>query len=289
MKKIILSIILFFSLSNNSFSQKNDTEAMLYNVGFGGVFGTIGAIINKKPSDKIDKIIFKGFAQGALGGYITFESKRILRLAQEQEDWKLIWAAKLVNAGGTSIKENAALNRNFWDKWHINFSFNRIEFDTKDKFKISYKIMPITFVYTSSAFFYYKFDIKNSLNFGEFIFYKDRLENSIAFTHAGYIVYDYNHFNNPTTTSKQFYQTGVHEIIHLYQSNDYSVFNTYYTKPLQKLETKSNFLKKIDNFIYYDLHYIPLRAVYSYETNTAGKYYDNYLEHEAGYYSNTIR
>ncbi|MDZ4203920.1 MAG: hypothetical protein U1C46_03775 [Bacteroidales bacterium] len=156
------SLLFFFSLLLIPFQtngQANDMEAAIYNIGIGAAFSTIGAVINKKPNEQIEKVILKGLWQGGSGGYVTFESKRLLRSAQEQENWNYYWPAKLVNAAGTSIKETAALNQNFWEIWHINIGFNRIEFHTKDKFIVRYKLMPVALVYTIGAVFRYDFDI----------------------------------------------------------------------------------------------------------------------------------
>ncbi|MCZ8296901.1 MAG: hypothetical protein O9297_06745 [Flavobacterium sp.] len=283
MKRILLTFISILFLNNKSYSQSNDTEALLYNISIGGVFGTIGAILNKKPNEKLDKIIFKGFSQGSLGGYLTFESKRVLRLGTENEDWKLIWAAKLLNAGGVSIKDNAAHNQDFWDKWHINIGFNRLEFETKNKFKMNYKIMPVALVYNTLAFTLAKFDFNTSIKTGEFIFQSDdkRLYDAgtrgVTFPGLIALSKEGNNFNTIT-----------HEIIHIYQSNDFSILNSIYAKPLKKIESKYNFINKINNHIYYDFHYLPLRLLYNFETKNANKYFDNYLEHEAGYFSNTL-
>ena len=283
MKKILLTLVSIFFLFNKSHSQSNDTEALIYNISIGGIFGTIGAIINKKPNEKLDKVIFKGFSQGSLGGYLTFESKRLLRLGAEKEDWKLIWSAKLLNAGGISIKDNAAHNQDFWDKWHINIGFNRLEFETKNKFKMNYKIMPVALVYNTLAFTQAKFDFNTSIKTGELIFesndYRLYETGTRGVTFPGLIVLrkEGNNFNTIT-----------HEIIHIYQSNDFSILNSFYAKPLKKIESKYNFINKIDNHIYYDFHYLPLRLLYNFSTKNANKYFDNYLEHEAGYFSNTL-
>lgn len=284
MKKLSIIVIVFLFLTENGFSQANDTEALLYNISFGGLFGTIGGMINKKPNEKMGKVILKGFTQGSLGGYLSFESKRVLRLAQENEDWKLIWTAKLLNAGGTSIKENAALNENFWNKWHLNVGFSRIEFETKDKFKVNYKIMPVAFVYNTVAFAQAKFDFKNSIQTGEFIFKSGDSRLYEAGTRGaafpGTIV---------LRNDGDEYNTITHEIVHLYQSNDFSIVNTYYVKPLKSLENNSNFFNKINKYIYYDFHYLPLRLAYNYETKTSNNYFNNHFEHEAGYFSNTLK
>jgi hypothetical protein len=284
MKFFFPSIFFLFLLNNYCYPQSNDGEALLYNISIGGFFGTIGAIINKKPNEKLDKVILKGFSQGSLGGYLTFESKRLLRLGAKNEDWKLIWAAKLLNASGTSIKDNSVQNINFWYKWHLNIGFNRFEFETKDKFKMNYKIMPVALVYNVLAFSQTKFDYKTSLQTGEFIFksndYRLYEAGSQGVSFPGTIVIRKDQYNN--------YNVVAHEIIHIYQSNDFSILNSYYLKPLKKIENKYDFISKINNHMYYDFHYLPLRLLYNLETKTANRYYDNYFEHEAGYFSNTL-
>lgn len=284
MKKKILFLIVLFCC-NSSYSQSNDTEAALYNVGFGGITGAIGAVINKKPEEKFGKVLLKGLWQGALGGYVTFESKRIIRHAWKEEDWKLYWASKFVNAAGNSIKENAANNRDFWEQWNLTVGFNRIEFHTKDEFKVQYKVMPISAVYTIDAFTRFRFDAKSSLNYGQFIFRRnDPSIRSYGSATAGYIVYN-DAFSSTRTTPNQ---TFGHEIIHMYQGDDFFFVNSFYHKPLKNIFENKETLKKIDSYIYYDFHLIPLRATYLLESKKSN-YYDNYLEHEAGYYSNTLR
>lgn len=281
--KIIFLSILFHITTVNS--QSNDTEAALYNISFGGITGAIGAVINKKTDENFGKVLLKGFWQGALGGYITFESKRIIRHAWKEEDWKLYWSSKFVNAAGNSIKENAANNRNFWEQWNLTIGFNRIEFQTKDQFNVRYKMMPISAVYTIDAFFRFKFDLKSSLNYGQFIFRRnDPTVLNFASATAGYILYN-DAFTSFTTTSNQIFG---HEIIHIYQSDDFFFVNSFYHKPLKKIFDNKETLKNIDSYLYYDFHLIPLRTIYRMETKS-NDYYSNFLEHEAGYYSNTLR
>lgn len=285
------AVILFlcFLITPNVHSQANDAEALLYNVSIGGIFGTIGSFINKKPQEKIGQVVLKGFSQGSFGGLITFGSKSLLRETQRQEDWKYIWGAKILNAAGTSIKENAAMNRDFWEYWHINIGFNRIEFETKNKFKLHYKLMPIAFVYTVRAFTKVNFDINYSLKTGEFIFYsRSQFINTVAVTLPGVIIYDKNIYENISTKAVDRYKILTHEIIHIYQSNDYSIFNTYYQKSINRFAEKNKTINFLNNNVYIDLHYIPLRASYLLE-NKNTNYYDNFFEHEAGYFSNTLR
>ena len=284
MKKKILFIIVLLPITS-AYPQSNDTEAALYNVGFGGITGAIGAVINKKPEEKFGKVLLKGLWQGALGGYVTFESKRIIRHAWKEEDWKLYWTSKFVNAAGNSIKENAANNRDFWEQWNLTVGFNRIEFHTKDEFKVQYKVMPISAVYTIDAFTRFRFDAKSSLNYGQFIFRRnDPSGSDYAYATAGHITFNEAYLSQRSS----FNQVIAHEIIHMYQADDFFFVNSFYHKPLKNIFENKETLKKIDSYIYYDFHLIPLRATYLLESKKSN-YYDNYLEHEAGFYSNTLR
>lgn len=286
MSKLKTTIILLFCfILLSAQGQSNDTEAALYNIGFGAVFGSIGAIINKTPEEKLGKVVLKSLWQGAVGGYVTFESKRLLRTAQRQDSWELIWAAKILNAGGTSIKENAAENRDFWKKWHINFGFNRIEFLTEEKLKVRYKLKPIALAYTLSGFFSFEFNLASSLKYGEFVFLANNLEpingiDPIGLAYPEFIVIENGFEEN--------FNLVTHEIMHLYQSNDFSIFNSYYQKPFKRWSEKNKTINWVYNYLYPDLHLILLGSAYLIERNNANKYYNNFFEHEAGYYSDTL-
>lgn len=288
MKKIFTLIVVFtYVFPTSLFSQAkttSDGKELIYNISIGAVFGALGSIINKKKNENTGKIIIKGLGQGALGGYLTFESKRLVRFSEEKNDWKLIWAAKLLNAGGTSIKENAALNQDFWGRWHINIGFNRIEFETKDKFAVRYKIMPVALVYTIGAAVQTKFEIKKSLKNGQFIFSSNSSlfdkNKSIAATYPGIIILNNKNVDNASVIP--------HETIHIFQANDFSVLETYLQKPLNKINAKSNILNKINKYVYYDFRYIPFLILDNIEYKNAYYYYDNLFEREAGYFSNTF-
>ncbi len=281
---VFFMVVVFLNVSSLK-SQSNDAEAALYNIGFGAVFSTVGAILNKKPEDDLGKIIKKSLWQGALGGYITFESKRMLRAAQQQHKWEYVWAAKLANAMGTSVKENAALNRDFWEKWHLNIGFNRLEFTTKDNFSVHYKFMPVAFVFAVDALARHQFEWKKSWQTGEFVFSTAQIKNNEfinvgASAFPGLILFEKSVLND--------IQLYTHEIVHLYQSNDFSVMNTYVHKTLKKGASKSKPLKWVHKYMYPEFHYLILRPAYLWESKNIQHYYDNFFEHEAGYYSGTL-
>lgn len=283
--KLIAFIISFFCIYENN-AQNNDSQAAVYNVALGSVFSGIGAIINKKPTDKWHKTLLKGMGQGAMGGLVIFESKRMLRNVQERKKWEYAWAAKFINATGTSIVENASSNRPFASQWHINFGFLRVELHTKEKFKIKPKIMPIALTRLFIIGINNKFEFKRSLQTGELFFSTNNLkllgdDNIALSTGNGILIKDSSFLSKKTST---------HEIIHNYQYNDYNFVNTYLNKPFDKLCATSKTFNSINKFVYWDLQVIPIWGLYLYENRNydINKYYDNFFEHEAGYYSDTL-
>jgi len=282
--KILILTSIFFLNEISLYSQKKDTEQALYNIGFGAIFGTVGAIINKKKNESIGKVIKKSLWQGALGGYVVFESKRVLREAQRQNNWEYIWVSKLINAAGVSIIENTALNEKFGTRWHLNIGFNRIELNSLDKLTISYKLKPVAFVYTIDALFRHQFEFSQSIKTGQFVFTTNEVPdvknyNIVAATYPGLIVYENNYFQDINLTT--------HEIIHRYQSNDFSVFNTYFDKPFKRLSQKRKIIKWIDKYLLIESHYLILTPLYILEGIDESNYYRNRFEYEAGYYSGT--
>lgn len=282
--KIIIFLISFCTLFD-SYSQNNDTQAAVYNVALGSVFSGVGALINKKPNDKWHKTLLKGMGQGAVGGYVIFESKRMLRNVQEKKKWEYSWASKFINATGTSIVENASSNRPFASQWHMNFGFLRLELETKEKIKLKPKIMPIALTKFIIIAINNKFEFKRSSQTGEFIF--STTNKKMFGDFSGYSTGSSILLANSEVMSRK---TLSHEIIHNYQHQDYNFVNTYLNKPFEKLNEKSKTFNTLNKYFYWDLQNIVLYGLNLFENRNydINKYYDNFLEHEAGYYSDTL-
>lgn len=200
-----------------------------------------------------------------------------------KENYSYSWAAKISNSLGTSFVENATLNKPLISDFHVNlFGFNRLEFSTQDKFKMKYKIMPIALLFNSYVIATSKFEFNKTIATGELVFSSDKIatsRNYRGFTLGTTIVMNTNFLNYKSTFS--------HELIHVYQYYDYNFINSFAHQPLAKLKSKSNFFTKND-FIYLDLQSPILFSLYSIEKNK-NKYYDNFFEKEAGFYSNTLQ
>ncbi len=276
MKPFILSVL--FLLSINSNSQTNNAQAALYNIGLGGITSSIGAVLNKKPNEKLSKVLLKGFWQGALGGTIVYGSKQMVYNFHKNDKLQNIWSAKLVNSVGVSIIENAALNQNFYNKWHINIGFNRLEVDVKNNFKVQYKIMPIALTTAIISSTYGKFNFKLSTQTLTPVFISNKLTSTFGVTVAISIIF-YN-------SNRKIKHALAHEIIHVFQYDDYMVINVFFNKKKTKWKHHYNFINKSSKYIYMDLpSAITLRGLYLIENINQSCYYDNYFENEATFYS----
>ena len=275
-----------------SFAQQNDSQAFFYNVGVHSVFSGIGAVINKKPNEKFGKTFLKGFYQGALGGYLIFESKRLVRTFFEEDDFIYVWPSKILNAAGASITENAVSNINFWERWHLNIGFNRIEFYTKEKFKVRYRVMPFALAGTIATATKGRLDLERSLQTGTFVFTTDFI-NSNTVRAGGRVTGQVPLFANSILILDN--QDGddalAHEIIHTYQYESFSFVNSYLDKPLNDLysNTESGFLKTYNKIFYTDFNFIIINALFGIEGVNGENAFDNFFEREADFYSNRFR
>ena len=243
----------------------------------------MGAIINKGPNQKFGKTLLKGLGQGALGGYLVFESERLVREFARTGDYGYVWPSKFVNSAGTSIIENAAANRDFWARWHLNIGFNRLEVNTKENFRLSYRIMPFSLIMTGYSATQGEFDLKTSLRVGSFVFRsKPAEEGPYGTAPANSIILDEGIKGNVALP---------HEIIHTYQYERLSGFNSFFPTIEKKVSGKMNisefygFYKKV---FYTDYNFILHSMAYSI-ADLQG-YDDNFFENEAEYYTiNSVR
>ena len=270
--------VLFLLNSSEFKAQNSDLESGIFNVGVGSVLGGIGAIINKEPGEKFGKTLLKGMGQGALGGYLVFESERLIRQFSRSGDYAYVWPSKIVNSAGASIIENAAANRDFWARWHMNIGFNRIEVNTKENFKVSYRIMPFSFIRTVFAASSSKFDLKNSAKVGTFVFRQEQIEGGNAgYAAANLIVLEDSYIGDMALP---------HELIHTYQHERTSGFNNFFTKAEKSISSKlglSEFYNFYDKIFYNDYNYI-LNGLLYYIADGNG-HANNFFEDEARYFS----
>lgn len=283
-QKINYCLLFVFSLAIFNFScysQKNDLQYGLVNIGIGSVMGGVGAIINKRPEEKFGKTLLKGLAQGGFGGYLVFESKRLLREFSRHKNYNYIWPSKIVNAAGSSIIENAAANRNLWERWHINLGFNRFEVDTRDGFKLRYRIMPYSLSSTIYLFTQEKLDVDRSMVFGTFVFQAQKPIQGYGFEASGAAYQDAILLKRISSLG---HKVEAHELIHVYQNENLLGINMFFNKPLESLKETNKFFRLYDKIFYTDFHSVINQGIYGLELNANG-YRAVSFEREASYFS----
>ncbi|WP_395077074.1 hypothetical protein [Flavobacterium sp.] len=270
-------LITFNLIVTPVFSQINHRESMYYNIGTSGVLGGLGAIINKKPDMPLGKTFVKGFAKGMVGGFFIYESKNVSSLITKHDKLEYNWLAKTVNCLGTSMVENAATNRKLLAQLNFNIGFNRFEIYTAEKFKVKYKILPVSLLLTSYVALNHKFEIKKSFSTGEFIFSSNKLAStwgSSAYTLGTAVAIDEKSLNTNFIIN--------HELIHVYQFYDFNPINTYLQKIDSKLEQNSSFFKFYNKYFYNDmLSTITQTSLYYIKGNSDLAYRKNFFENEA--------
>ena len=145
--------------------------------------------------------------------------------------------------------------------------------------------MPVSFLVNSYLFTQYDFRLRETLQTGEFVFKGNTISefgyNGFALGNS--IVYDQSFQNN-----SRFYTIINHELVHIYQHNDFNPINAILFKPISDLRNKSKFLNKMSPFIHYDLNLFLNSGVRYFEEINSGSQVDNFFEFEAYYFSDDL-
>jgi len=290
MKYALLAIFLFYSAfaSGQSYygSVQRDSELKLfaYNVSFGGLTAGIGAIINKPKETPVHKAFFKGFYQGCFGGALQYGGKKMTYQIVEKDNYWCGWPAKLVHTAGTSIVENAALNRPFGRYWNLDLGPLRFDFasDAEDNpFRVRFSAMILydmvaAGVQPSSSYI----DWGKSLKLGTLAFYtnepifRNDKQDIVGTAYCRSFIY--------ATTSRDVHKTVAHELVHLFQRREHLVFNAWLNPLTSKASTRSKNIFQYSIYVeppYFSLFYL-IQGYHDREN-----YYRNFYEFEAEWFA----
>ncbi len=280
---------LIFSSPLKTFGQDSVIEAGILNIGIGSLIGGVGAIINKQPQEKFGNVLINGMGKGAVGGYMIFESKRLIRNFEKTGDYSYVWPSKLINAAGSSIIENAAANRPISERWHLTLGFTRWELSTKENFKLSFRIMPLSLVGTVITATKGDFSFDRSIKTGNFVYTTDHIENKIPdtgftsgqVTFFGSAILILNTWEGETALS--------HEIIHMYQNESLMGINQYLNKPLKELSQNISYYRLYSKIFYTQYNALVMGGLYNLASLGKGGYSGNFFEQEAKYFTKYYR
>lgn len=286
--KSIIILLLVFKI-DSAVSQNNNTEAFLYNTLSSGIISGLGAVIHKKDDVKTGKAFLNGFWQGCAGGSMVFASKKMLYDFGKTGYATSAWSSKLLNAAGNSMTINGSLNNKFGEYWYLNLGFNHLEITTKDKLKLKYSVMPLSFLNFAYNFIdNKKFNANLSFKTGQLVFNTAPIYNE-----------DYNFYADGTARGNTILiatnylsdnkqnEVLAHEIVHIYQTEDFMKFNPmldYYEKKL--LNQDNNLVKLMNSVFYIDYNLFLFSSIYSLERGIGNKNYRSlFFEKEAYFYT----
>lgn len=292
METLRISIIIFSLLIGTSFNlnaqsnnfQSERTKMAVFNIGVNGLFGGIGSLINKKEGDKNFRTFINGFYKGAIGGTVSHVGLSMSHLIQSQENIVYAWPARLVNAMGSSIVQNATENNRMFERLHFNLYVARFEyFPYRKEFKTRFftsSLYGIAAVGSGS-----KFDLGKSLQSGILYFEFDgRFQSSLVLV-SGIGTGQVSSIGMSSDLfGDDFYKIYAEEVAHIQQYDRKVAVNALVTKLDQKWKENSKSYNTLSKYIYLDLNgpvfYLAYRIA-----NVNG-YCNNLFEKEAVNYAN---
>ncbi len=284
MKQLLLIPFLVCSLLSISLAQtfeKQRRQFIVNNIGVNALLGGVGALINKKPNEKPLKVFLKGAGQGALGsGFQVLANHNIYNLAQKQKLGHYL-LSNFSNSIGSSIVQNAASNRNFWERWHMHYGLLRLDYDLVSR-TFQARVSPSTLFMSYFAFQQAGLNIRSSLLTGMLIF-----ESAGPLNHFGTSVGGFAGANviviNKDLAPNEYWPLFAHEAMHVLQVERYVWANAYLNKTDTKLSNKSKLYSNLKKYIYFDLNGITAWALYN--TQWPHPWICRYIEREAELFS----
>lgn len=254
------------------------------NIGINGLVGGIGALINKKPSQKIHKVVFKGFGQGCLGGTFQTIGKSLTYQIGAKQNLSYGWAARITNSIGNSITQNAANNDNFWEHWHFNLGVIRFDYSVKNK-KFRARLFPSSIFGIITAAKQAELDLKSSLQSSVLIYKRDGFVSLLGRPALGFgvvssIAYDRN------IQGQQYYELMAHEMMHILQYENLVWINPMLKKVDAQLKLSNTIYKNLSKYLYFDLNGLTFFGLYSTELNK--DWQCRHIEREAEFFSRKI-
>lgn len=233
-----------------------------YNVGINALVGGFGSAINKKKGQSFGNAFLKGLGKGAVGGILIHQAKATAYqvYVREQEGWA--WPARLTNALGSSIVQNAAANRGMLDRLHLNLWVVRADYDLKDR-QLLVRAVPSELVGAVYMSRYGSFNFGKSLQTG-LLFYdipSDKLTHtkSIGHTIATAVAVGTPHFGEFS-----YHKVVAHELLHNLQYESAVWLNPYFNRIDTPLKEKFGWYKTLARFVYLDMNYLassPVRLI----------------------------
>lgn len=292
MESLRISTIVFFSLlignpfnlkaqSNNFQSER--TKMAAFNIGINGLFGGIGSLINNNDKETNFKTFLNGFYKGAIGGGISHIGLSMSHLIESEQNISYAWPARLVNAMGSSIVQNAAENNKMFESLHFNLYVARLEYFLYRK-KFSARFFTSSLYGIISVGNGNKFDLGKSLQSGILYFESDGgFQNVSGFSSIGTGQVSSIGIKSDLF-GEEFYRIYAEEVAHIQQYDRKVAGNAFVAKLDRKWKEKSKSYITLSKYIYLDLN--GPAFYFAYRIANGNGYCNNFFEKEAVNYAN---
>ena len=284
--KFFLVFLSFLITGTDINAQKAGQELQMvtYNIGLGILTTTAGAIINKPKEQSVWDCVKKTWWQGAAGGALQYTGKKMIYQIPRNENYWWGLPSKFVHSAGTSICHNAAMGRPFGSYWVLDYGPVRTNFFIDNRHLRVQPQLNLLFAYDLyNGLQCGPIDWGVTLKTGTFAF----VANTIGFdSNEGWSKYSGIAFTRSFVYAdkiplKSKYQTFAHEIIHTYQSDEYTVINLYFDPLKNKIKNKT--VNTLFKYIYVEVPFY--RAAYLLCYDREQNHFKNFFEFEAQFFS----
>lgn len=275
---VFLFLISLESSAQDFRSQRN--KFLAFNVGFNGLVGGVGAIINKNENQTGGRAFLNGFYKGAIGGTVSHIGFSLTHQILVRENISYAWPSRIVNSIGASFVQNAAENRDLLDRIHFNLYVTRLEYFPRERnFKariFSSSIYGIIVTGRNATL-----NISKSLQSGVLYFesseyFRSSLVQGRATGQVSSIGMGTDMF------PAEYYDIFAHELAHILQFDRKIGGNAFISRADQKWKEKHQWYKQVSRFLYFDLNGPIFYAAYHFQNSTHNC---NFFEQEAENYS----
>lgn len=255
-------------------------QMLLFNVGFNGLIGGVGAGINKKEDQTFGQAFRKGLLGGALGGAVSHTGLSLTHQIRKKQNISYAWPARLVNSFGASIVQNAADNRKLLERLHFNLFIARLEYLPHDRIFTAR-------LFTSSIYGIIVTGKNARINFGK------SLQSGVIYFESEQ---DFNTSIGVGRATGQVSSVGMrtdlarddhfnvfsHEMAHILQYDRKVGGNALLLKFDQKIKDKNSTYKKLSKYLYFDLN----GPIFYLAYKSQGSIHNcNFFEQEAEHFS----
>ncbi len=251
---LVLAVIAINAPCQSNEFRNQRAQLAAFNIGFNGLIGGVGRLINNQENTTGFQAFVKGFYQGAIGGTVSHIGLSLTHQIQLQQNISYAWPARLVNSLGASIIQNTAEGRRMFERLHLNLYVTRLEyFPSQKRFTgrlFTSSIYGILVVGNNA-----RFNLARSLQSGILYFESDRPFALAGLGVSGIATGQVSSIGmNTDLSGDAFYNIYAEETAHILQYDRKVGGNALLFNVNAKLTESSKLYKTLSKYLYADLN-----------------------------------